>query len=263
MSSEESKSLLRSSDTDEANDSCPKERAKSRSKSRSTAFYIFVAVLCTCLNVYAFRLARKLRTHAEHYTDYGRLKRPNPFVGLDHLPPPKDAHTITIFPVEISQINSAAPGRAYSEDPARLAEIGGLIAPGEKEVKITSKVSTIFQFRTVDFRMENCELAVSIPNFTNFTLSPGENLVDIWTSAADAPLDVKKLTWETRPARKAKIQTISMTHGINYNYSFPCPADNIFVFEFSAGSTSTEAKWVQNYYSTSGVVLYQHPSFSS
>lgn len=234
-------------------------------------FYIVIAVLCTCLNVYAFRVASKSRI--EHYTDLAELRRPNAFVGLDRVVPPKHVQRITVYPAELSQINSAAPTRAYSDDPVLTAEIGGLTPVEDREFKvsstvrpllpvlrriilltITAKVSTVAQFRTVDYKMESCELVVSIPaRPSNFSMGLEENLVEIWKSAADSHLDVAKLTWDTRPRRQAKVGSVLLTHGMNYTYQFPCPADHLFVFEFSGGP-STSASWVQNHAGTSGTL---------
>jgi len=259
---EERKSLLRGFDTGE------KERdilvsAKPRGNFTFNFFAILVCLFCTGINIYAFNAAGK--PQIRRYYDFGKLKRPSQFVGLDRMQLPDQApEPILIYPNHIGMINRVEPSRAYSDDPVRWAELGGLVPPADRQFRVTSEVSTVVEFRAIDFKMEQCELTVATPpaSATNVTLGLGSNTVDIWKMAADFPLNGKVLTWNTRPARQSKVGTIVITHGMNYTHRFPCPSDTLHVFEFSAGGDATFVEWVQDHTKPiPGVVMYEHASF--
>ena len=217
--------------------------------------------------------------------------------------PDEDPEPILIYPNLISVVNSAEPSRAYSDDPVRFAEIGGLVPPADRQFKVTpevclsvnvlhnvshrmSQVSTVVEFRSIDYKMEHCELTVTTPpaSATNVTLGLGDNVVDIWNVKSDYPLNAKVLTWNTRPARVSKVDSITVTHGMSYTHRFSCPSDTLHAFEFSSGGDATYVDWTQDHKkpapgrsrsgilypvssilitSPSGVVMFQHASFTA
>lgn len=102
-------------------------------------FAVFVCLLCTGINIYAFNAAGK--PQIRRYYDLGKLKRPSQFVGLDRVKLPDQApEPILIYPNLIAVVNRAEPSRAYSDDPVRFAEIGGLVPPEDRQFKVTSEV---------------------------------------------------------------------------------------------------------------------------
>ncbi|TCD64208.1 hypothetical protein EIP91_004442 [Steccherinum ochraceum] len=257
---EERKSLLTGFDAGE------KERdlTVSDKKRRTFTFNLFavlVCLLCTSINIHAFRSAGKQQIR--RYYDMGKLRRPSPFVGLDRVQlGDKTPEPILIYPNHLQIINKGEPSRAYSDDPARLLEIGGLVPPADRQFKVTPEISTIVEFRSVDYKMEDCELTVATPpaSATNVTLGLGNNVVDIWKIPSKFPINGKLLTWATRPNRVSKVASITMTHGMTYTHHFHCPADTLHAFEFAAGGDSTYVDWVQDHYKpTPGA---QHSSFS-
>ncbi|EIW76345.1 hypothetical protein CONPUDRAFT_76705 [Coniophora puteana RWD-64-598 SS2] len=135
------------------------------------------------------------------------------------------------------------------------------------------QTSTIAQFRTLDFGMENCEVAVRVlpqdildaetdlrPGFNRTFISsrPNEPLpISVYELHMDKPLDVRTLSWRTKPERgkflgvEAELQTIS------------CPQDSLQTFEFICDEQQEEAcslEWWQDEHESLGVFLKQSSS---
>ncbi|KAH9160566.1 hypothetical protein EDB89DRAFT_2081704 [Lactarius sanguifluus] len=105
------------------------------------------------------------------------------------------------------------------------------------------KVSTVVQFRAIDYGMENC----------SFALAPSEGAagvvieLDVW-ALADAPrrpgrrlnanLDVRTLTWASRPERKEHIGTLSVVGGSpGETRMFACPSGSYHTLEIACATT--------------------------
>ncbi|KJA18968.1 hypothetical protein HYPSUDRAFT_144230 [Hypholoma sublateritium FD-334 SS-4] len=110
----------------------------------------------------------------------------------------------------------------------------GSVSPEERLVMVTNAISTIVQFRAIDYGMERCEL--------NFRISPATTTmffkstkVAVYRLASDHPLDTKKLSYSNRPSRISTIGTVSMTSSsaIEWNHEFRCTWDTISTFEFA------------------------------
>ncbi|KAH8101227.1 hypothetical protein BXZ70DRAFT_117724 [Cristinia sonorae] len=259
---DEQKYLLGEYDTREKATESHREARGSRSNFIFTLVAVLVCVLCTGINIHAFITAGK--PEVRQYYDLDKLKRPSQWIGLDRLKMPDEApEPILIYPNLISVINRAEPSRAYGDDPVRFAQLGGLVPPDDRPLKITSEFSTIVEFRSIDYKMENCELKITSPaSGTNVTLGVGENVVDIWKVQSKHQINAKLLTWKTRPARLHKVDTITMTHGMDYTYRFSCPTDTLHTFELCASGDTTHVEWVQDHKKpTPGVVMWQHASF--
>lgn len=101
------------------------------------------------------------------------------------------------------------------------------------------QMSTIAQFRVLDFGMENCSLVVTVPprNKSNAILSgplDGTALLDVWALSVERKLKMHKLSWATRPQSR----TFLGSHPISFNAthklpSFSCSSGTYQTFEFS------------------------------
>ena len=114
------------------------------------------------------------------------------------------------------------------------------------------QVSTIVEFRSVGYKMENCQLVVTVPVDPGaaIKLGTGQNLVDIWRVATNTTswlIDPKSLTWDTRPTRVSKIGSFTIMPGTNYTHSFSCLSDSLHVFEFSTGDEDVHVQWSQDH----------------
>ncbi|KAI0060423.1 hypothetical protein BV25DRAFT_961190 [Artomyces pyxidatus] len=235
---------------------------------RLTVLAVVAGVLCTCLNIFAY--ASTSRAQVRHFMDIVHLRRPSQFFGIDRVTrPPHESPALVIYPNMLQVINRSEPRTAYSDDPVRFAQSGTLVAPEDRLFKVTSEVSTIVEFRTVDYHMEQCEIAVFLPEhitqtleYPHIQLGDAPILMDIWKLRTTYPIDPKLLTWSTRPSRVGnKVDTVAVAPGLNYTYRFQCPSDSLQVFEFSAATPTTSVEWSQDHDSPiAAVVLVQHSS---
>ena len=99
--------------------------------------------------------------------------------------------------------------------------------------------------------MEDCELQLSLPysidSNSSLMLGNGTNKVDLWLLDSPHPLYAKTLTWNNRPPRRKKIDTINVELGLQYSYNFTCPMNSVWAFELSAGNEETNVRWSQTW----------------
>ncbi|KAI9433473.1 hypothetical protein H4582DRAFT_1819741 [Lactarius indigo] len=107
-------------------------------------------------------------------------------------------------------------------------------------------VSTIVQFRAIDYGMENCSLALAPPPAAAEGATPVDVELDVW-ALADAPrrpgrrlnanLDVRTLTWASRPERKERIGTLSVVGGVpGETRTFVCPSGSYHTLEIACAT---------------------------
>lgn len=106
---------------------------------------------------------------------------------------------------------------------------------------MTPKVSTIVQFRAIDYGMENCSLALTPTSAEGSALADVD--LDVWT-LADAPqrpgrrlnanLDVRTLTWASRPARKEHVGVLKVVGG--ETRMFTCPSGSYHTLEIACAT---------------------------
>ena len=109
------------------------------------------------------------------------------------------------------------------------------------------KVSTIVQFRAIDYGMENCSLALAPAPSAEGAAAAVDIELDVW-ALADAPrrpgrrlnanLDVRTLTWASRPERKEHIGMLSMIGGApGETRVFACPSGSYHTLEIACATT--------------------------
>ncbi|CAL1697624.1 unnamed protein product [Somion occarium] len=268
---EERKSLLSPTSASDSDERLYRAPSKASGLSRFTLFSIVVCIICTGINLHAFTSSYKPRI--THYQDLATLRRPNQWIGLDRVQsPPEHAPPILLYPNLLAQINSAEPTHVYKDDPVRIANLRALTPPEDRPFKVTPQFSTIAEFRSIDYKMENCEIVVdpahrgaAAHEHSNFnaTLGGGENVIDVWRLAAPYSIDSRTLSWKTRPSRAEKVATFQMQYGSKWSHKFSCPTDTLHVFEFGAANDETYVEWTQDHREpTPGVVMYQSSSFT-
>ncbi|KAJ7640758.1 hypothetical protein DFH06DRAFT_1215153 [Mycena polygramma] len=219
---------------------------------------IIVCLLATAVNLWVFNALGRPQTLT--FRDMVQLRRPNQFIGLEKVETHPDAQSVLIYPNLLSQINRTEPHRVYGDDPDKFAAWGGLVAPEDRQFKVTPKISTIVEFQAIDYKMENCELTLLMSRNPQ-TTNARRDALDIWVLQLSSRLDIRTLSWKTRPARVRKIDSISMAVPRNYTHSFPCPLNSLHAFEFSAANDATFVEWSQGFNNPlPAVVMLQHPS---
>ena len=108
-------------------------------------------------------------------------------------------------------------------------------------------MSTIIQFRAIDWGMEICELHVDLPE------SFGHGLLALYRVNSTIPLDTSSLSYNTRPPRIAKLGNIPLGNDIvTWHRKFSCAMDEVLSFELSClplmesgGDSDCFLDWVQ------------------
>ncbi|VDB90021.1 unnamed protein product [Peniophora sp. CBMAI 1063] len=106
----------------------------------------------------------------------------------------------------------------------------GYASVQSRRLLVTDEMSTIAQFRTLDWGMDNCTVEIVLPPITNdvTTLNrihaPSE--IALWLLDPSSELDVKKLSFSTKPARVTSLGRLTVSPGVNVTSpTFTCPRD--------------------------------------
>ncbi|KAJ7239570.1 hypothetical protein B0H12DRAFT_1326607 [Mycena haematopus] len=205
----------------------------------SLACLVSVATFCVHLGIF--------NPNAPSASSPAKLTYPNPYIGLEKavLVDPAPAAPIVNFPLLLAQINSSDPTAAYVQRP-HWNSYFGMIYPEDREFLVNPVVSTIAQFRTLDFGMERCVATLEIPSPDEMLDMPGKTIsssdapftLDVWTLDAEDRIDPHSLTWTTRPRRIDLLTTMVVHQGYNLLHSlpFPCLARTFLAFEIQCSA---------------------------
>ncbi|TFK50663.1 hypothetical protein OE88DRAFT_282959 [Heliocybe sulcata] len=241
-------------DDDAAAPSEPKSPTSSKPTYLSVILVV-LAILCTLVNGILVLLDRGSPKEGVLRSPRAKLPRPNQFVGLDTIPRPTSPihREFTNYPSLVIQIDSSRPGFVYSDDPNGHMTFRGYVSPEDRRIQISSVVSTVVQFRALDFGMEDCELSIALPSDVegkNISLprTGSTNDVDIWHLGGHDPIDAKKLSWSTRPDRVRKIATVDLQAGTLFSQRFHCHQDSVHLLEIACASKSPSCgiEWWQD-----------------
>ncbi|KAI0773144.1 hypothetical protein BD413DRAFT_472806 [Trametes elegans] len=167
--------------------------------------------------------------------------------------------------------------QVFSDRPDELAPVGehdvftkafGSLTPHEKHLKVSANTRTVAQFRTIDFGMEECELVIRLPGDGDPIESEEpvqynpRSKFDVFRLDAPKPLDVRKLSFKTRPLVKEKVATVSPGAGQQTHVAtFPCPWSTLHTFQVACAEDSESECLVDVWSSqntTWGFYMYQH-----
>ncbi|TFK82237.1 hypothetical protein K466DRAFT_578243 [Polyporus arcularius HHB13444] len=230
-----------------------------------------VLVACTDLIALAY-VARMFGTVFQDKDFALNLEYANPYIGLKELYELGMVNLSQIAPILIRPRVSA---QVFVDQPDKLAPRGehdywdetwGMLSPNERRLHVTPNVHTIVQFRAIDFGMEDCRLVFTLPKLgaqledhASFSMHPSSRF-DVFRLAVERPIDVKKLSYRTKPKVAEKVATLqARMDGDTLIHQFPCPWSSLHVFEVACaeGSECMVDTWSsQN--TTYGVNMYQH-----
>ncbi|KAF5387240.1 hypothetical protein D9757_006877 [Collybiopsis confluens] len=227
----------------------------------STRAAIVICLLCTSFNCLLVLFSRRGNngpecSNPDYHTipdritraEYTTLRRPSPFVGMADItrPVPPMPRSIINHPQAIALVDAERPGLVFDDDPLRYMSHSGTVSPEERKVHVTKSISTIVQFRAIDFGMEICELKLRIPFQGNSSFADVDedsspllaepSMLSIHRLENEAPLDTKILSHKTRPRRVSDIANIAISSAqpnINWSRNFTCEWDLLMIFEIA------------------------------
>lgn len=208
------------------------------------------------------------------------LPRPNQFIGLDTInmslyhdysPEPIVNHA----PI-LTQINSASANFVFPDDLRRHFTFVGTVYPEDRHFFVNESTSTVAQFRVLDYAMENCQVVVNIPprshlasrtvRHKTFNISPNPVVIEVWRLGADPYqfLDVRALSWKTRPMRVGRSPIANLVVGEDARAAsdiFHCQSDSVQTFEFACTSLMCHLDfWQDRFEPLLAAFLMQYPS---
>ncbi|KAI0824447.1 hypothetical protein BC628DRAFT_1411041 [Trametes gibbosa] len=209
------------------------------------------------------------------YADVGTvdLEFASPYHGLAEL-----YSSGTVSPPQLDPILNVprVVAQVFTDRPNELAPVGehdvftkafGTLSPHEKHLHVAIDTHTIAQFRTVDFGMEDCALVIRLPGNNDriestepFRLNANSSF-DVFRLDAPKALDVRTLSYVTRPRVREKVATVTPRAGEETQLTrFPCAWSTLHTFEIACAGED-EACLVDVWSSqntTWGLYMYQH-----
>ncbi|KAF5339693.1 hypothetical protein D9758_014878 [Tetrapyrgos nigripes] len=172
------------------------------------------------------------------------LRRPSPFIGFDTItrPVPVVERELINFPQIIQQVNKNQPYYVYDDDPLRYMSVEGLVSPESRQVQVTHQISTLVQFRVIDYGMEKCELHIEFP--ANSTTDAGSHSFLIHINRLDSPipLNTKTLTFATKPRAQVSLAPLRVNPRedttVYWQQPFDCKWDELLTFELACDQSA-------------------------
>ncbi|KAJ7124101.1 hypothetical protein C8R43DRAFT_1076087 [Mycena crocata] len=176
-----------------------------------------------------------------------KLIFPNSYIGLENaiLRDTAPLKPIINFPLLIAQINSSEPSAVYLQQSHSLTSFG-MVYPEDREFIVDSEVSTIAQFRALDFGLEQCIATLEIPSPVAIQNKSGKSILSsndgcalgIWYLDAPESIQLDALSWAVRPRRLNQLTTFIVHQGHNLLESppFACMSRTLFAFELEYSS---------------------------
>ncbi|KAI0056934.1 hypothetical protein BV25DRAFT_1920577 [Artomyces pyxidatus] len=152
---------------------------------------------------------------------------------------------IVNIPRGMSQVSSVQPTKVFPQWPESWLTIYGSVPINSRRLWVSPEVSTIVQFRAMDYGMENCSLALTIPppeedsaDVIVSELREDKARVDVWALSTSSRLDLQMLSLKTRPPRAAHVGVLAASYNETHQLpSFSCRSGSYHAFELScAGS---------------------------
>ncbi|TFK62941.1 hypothetical protein BDN72DRAFT_848194 [Pluteus cervinus] len=252
-------------------DSLPAQGLPSKPQIQSTlknAVSVAIALLCLVLNI-ALLLASNSRTPLPQVEELSwdqiqSLRRPSQFIGMDQvfLNSHPTSHNITNYPSLIAQIDRNAVQKVFETDVMRQKTRIGTISPNTRRTRVTNSISTVFQFRIIDFGLNNCDLKLSFPPLDGFSTKglDGNPSVEVWALTTNRAINPRQLNFANRPPRGNKVANIILKNNLTWTYSFPCTTDQVVTFEFACNGECDVEWWQDRDVSRAGVTITQSPS---
>ncbi|KAJ7640760.1 hypothetical protein DFH06DRAFT_621630 [Mycena polygramma] len=179
--------------------------------------------------------------------DLTNLRRPTQFMGLDKVNRTSRNEKISVlnFPFLVARVSQQTPHAVITGGPESHIMVHGLET---RKIQISSTISTVIQFRTIDWMLEFCALRIRLPGTDNNLTDTASNHVEVYRINATSPLDINSLALISLPQQKEKLAALRMggNDGFDWSYRFGCAMDTLQTFILTGGDSQTEVEWWQD-----------------
>lgn len=239
----------------------PATRHEQRARSHPCGIWSLVITLaCSVLN-----LAVWSEFHGSAFT-HSPLTRPSTYIGLTELKRNRSEETslnFTNFPPIMTQVSLKQPSRVWPDDSLRRLLDIGTISPDARRFFVSPEVSSVAQFRAIDFGFENCSLRFSLkpPVQHNVTVGPNPSTISVWLLDSPSRINVQQLSWANRPPRLRLLDAVVLSYGsLEETQSIRCPWGSFQTFEFSCERDCLLDFWQDPQIPEIGVTMVQRSS---
>ncbi|KAI0316434.1 hypothetical protein OF83DRAFT_246820 [Amylostereum chailletii] len=236
---------------------------------------MYIIFLCVVLNAFALSFAFYKAGANRNFmlqSDLDQLDWRSSYIGLDALyrdlsyPRPSRpsivnharlvAHVSSVRPTDVLPVKPT-----YKLVPPDM----GYALVNKRHLLVTSEVSTIAQFRVLDWGMENCTVDVVIPqqstNATTVSAIDNPTVVEIWSLDASAMIDTKTLSWSTKPKRRERIGNLTVASGTSSRTAgFACATLSSQTIEIACSGTQCALDVLHTGFTPEGFYIRQWPT---
>ncbi|KAJ6609696.1 hypothetical protein B0H10DRAFT_1734170, partial [Mycena sp. CBHHK59/15] len=154
------------------------------------------------------------------------------------------------YPILLSQIDEGDKKKVFEDNPKRYMSAIGTISPEDRRVLI----STVVQFRGMDYGMEVCELHIVLPASNSSIFQQDRFMLSLFRLNSSSPIDVQTLAYVNRPSRVSQVVRITVEPGtsLHLHRKFTCATEEILTYELTCsespvgGESRCEVEWWQN-----------------
>lgn len=223
-------------------------------------------------------IVQKGRSYEANAPEPTQLFRPNVYIGLDKLPLDVQQSTLPesldVFPSFFQPVDQVDDDFVFPHDEHARFSFNGRVSPGDHRVLLNDDVTMIAQFRVHDYGMERCRIVSSVPSLDalpknqSLLLSGDTSVIEIWNlttpTASHSELDVRTLSWNTKPSRAGLLATIgAAVNSTMKSDEFWCgPSSSLQTFELACRSPGCHVEFFQDIYFRPrlGIFVQQSPS---
>lgn len=109
----------------------------------------------------------------------------------------------------------------------------GTVPYNDRRLLVEPEISTFVQFRALDYGMENCSLALRIPEYGSDAMEIARvgSTIDVWSLAVDSKVDLQTLSYRTLPRRADKVGSFTPRYNTTEQLpSFACESGTYHAF---------------------------------
>ncbi|KAK0460965.1 uncharacterized protein EV420DRAFT_1267001 [Desarmillaria tabescens] len=136
------------------------------------------------------------------------------------------------------QVSSASPNEVIpSHQNTMLFTSNGFTPLFERRLVVNDEISTIAQFRVLDFGMENCTIGIATPSHSAYTDTMSDDAVslDVWSIPhATRKLNTKSVSYSSLPVTRSFLGRLLVSReGLSQTPAFSCMSGSYHTFEIT------------------------------
>jgi hypothetical protein len=132
----------------------------------------------------------------------------------------------------------------------------------ESRFLVTPGISTVAQFRAIDFGMESCSLAVGVPPLNEThgqVMFPPTFTLDVYTLPIQERLNLQAVSYSSLPPTKTLFARLALSEGIIVQTpKFPCRTLSYHTFLLACSHPDCRLDLIRTTYDESGLFMYQY-----